>query len=424
VSATGIEAGTGRLSLLKAAYVMARRDFVAILWSRAFLFFLLGPLFPLIVGGLAGNIGSQVRESMDVPELGVMLDTEEIAALQQARERVAGELGLPVPVLRPLDAATGDPRTALGRVENLGAVLTGSLAEPRLIGTEGQIASWRGGIALLVETATRGTAGQTVELTLEPVADPSGSDLKRAKLLIAQGAQVLLFLLSMLLAGMVLSNLVEEKGNKIIEVLAAAIPMDAVFLGKLFAMLAISLVGMTVWAGAGGVIVLAFLDLSVLPPPALGWPAFLALFVVYFSMNYLLVGSLFLAIGSLATTVREVQTISMPVTMSQVLIFFLAGLAIAQPGETIDIAATVFPLSSPYVLLARAAIEEGWWVHVIGIAWQALFVALFIRGGASLFRRRVMNGGSRGTRRRGGRRFVLPWLQPRPGARTIDTPVS
>jgi ABC-2 type transport system permease protein len=44
----------------------------------------------------------------------------------------------------------------------------------------------------------------------------------------------------MLLAGMVLSNLVEEKGNKIIEVLAAAIPMDAVFLGKLFAMLAVS----------------------------------------------------------------------------------------------------------------------------------------------------------------------------------------
>ena len=35
-------------------------------------------------------------------------------------------------------------------------------------------------------------------------------------------------LLTMLLAGMVLSNLVEEKGNKIIEILAAAIPMDAV----------------------------------------------------------------------------------------------------------------------------------------------------------------------------------------------------
>ena len=64
----------------------------------------------------------------------------------------------------------------------------------------------------------------------------------------AQAGQVILFLLTMLLAGMVLSNLVEEKANKIIEILAAAIPMDAVFLGKLFAMLAVSLVGIAVWA--------------------------------------------------------------------------------------------------------------------------------------------------------------------------------
>ena len=32
-----------RLSALEAAWVIARRDFVAVLFSRAFLFFLLGP---------------------------------------------------------------------------------------------------------------------------------------------------------------------------------------------------------------------------------------------------------------------------------------------------------------------------------------------------------------------------------------------
>jgi len=48
---------------------------------------------------------------------------------------------------------------------------------------------------------------------------------------------------TVLLAGMLLSNLVEEKSNKVIEVLAAAIPVDAIFLGKLFAMLGVSLVG-------------------------------------------------------------------------------------------------------------------------------------------------------------------------------------
>ena len=60
-------------------------------------------------------------------------------------------------------------------------------------------------------------------------------------------AQILIFVLTLLLAGMLLSNLVEEKSNKVIEVLAAAVPLDAVFLGKLIAMLGVSLVGILIW---------------------------------------------------------------------------------------------------------------------------------------------------------------------------------
>ena len=46
---------TTRLSRFEAARVIAQRDFRAILFSRAFLFFLLGPLFPIIIGVLAGG---------------------------------------------------------------------------------------------------------------------------------------------------------------------------------------------------------------------------------------------------------------------------------------------------------------------------------------------------------------------------------
>src|SRR3546814_1704054 len=52
---------SARLSLARAAWVVARRDFLAVLFSRAFLFFLLGPLFPVIVGALAGGISGQVQ---------------------------------------------------------------------------------------------------------------------------------------------------------------------------------------------------------------------------------------------------------------------------------------------------------------------------------------------------------------------------
>ena len=50
-----------RLPLWRAVWVIARRDFVAILFSRAFFFFLLGPLFPIVVGALAGGIGERVQ---------------------------------------------------------------------------------------------------------------------------------------------------------------------------------------------------------------------------------------------------------------------------------------------------------------------------------------------------------------------------
>jgi ABC-2 type transport system permease protein len=51
-------------------------------------------------------------------------------------------------------------------------------------------------------------------------------------------------------------------------------------------------------------------------------------------------------------------------------------------------------------MLARAAQEEAIWPHVAALAWQAFWVALSIRLGASLFRKRVMKSGPQGAKRR------------------------
>jgi len=213
----------------------------------------------------------------------------------------------------------------------------------------------------------------------------------------AQAGQTLLFLLTMLLAGMVLSNLVEEKGNKIIEVLAAAIPMDAVFFGKLFAMLAVSLVAIVVWGTAGGLVLAAGgRSLQELADPAVGWPTFLALGAVYFALAYLLIGSVFLAIGSMATTVREVQTLSLPATMLQLFGFLFATYAMTRPNTSIELAAMVLPFSSPFAMLARAAQEPAVWPHLAAIGWQVLWVLLLVGIGSRLFRTRVMKSGSGG----------------------------
>ena len=133
----------------------------------------------------------------------------------------------------------------------------------------------------------------------------------------------------------------------------------------------------------------------------LGWPLFILLGVAYFSMGYLLLGSLFLTIGGMAATVREVQTLSMPVTMAQLLVFFLAAFAMTNPGSPLELSAAIFPLSSPFAMLARAAQSGEVWPHFLALAWQALCVAIFIKAGATLFRRRVMKSGTGGRGKKG-----------------------
>lgn len=394
----------GRLSVMAAAWVMARRDFMAILFSRSFFFFLLGPLFPLVVGGLAGSVGQRVDQAAIQPEVGIVMTRADAEAMLNARAALAERLGNGLPdfeILRTLEPGEQyDPARALASHQaNIAAILSGTPQAPILTGTRQQIEGWSGAISMVAAQAVAGPLGHWPDVALRATATSNARD-RVDHLKTAQGAQMILFLLTMMLAGMVLSNLVEEKGNKIIEVLAAAIPMEAVFFGKLFAMLAVSLVGISVWGGIGSALYLAAgSHVPHLPAPAVGWPMLIGLGVLYFSMAYLLLGSVFLSVGSMATTVREVQTLSMPVTMMQLMVFFLASFAMTQPGSSTEIFSVLFPFSSPFAMLARAAQDQALWPHALALVWEAIWVVILVRIGSSLFRKRVMKSGpARGKR--------------------------
>ena len=244
-----------RLSRLEAAWVIARRDFIAVLFSRAFLFFLIGPLFPVIVGGLAGSIGGQVSREAVTLEVGLAMSAEDNAAMIAASERIGPQLRGAIPVMREVTEATGDPAfDARAFMEerrgNYAAIVTGTLQSPEVVGTGPQVDRWTGPVRLMAADALAATPLVFPSSTKTTVASSAASE-RTNRIRTAQAAQMVMFLLTMLLAGMVLSNLAEEKGNKVIEILAAAIPMDAVFMGKLFAMLGVSFVGIAVWGTIG-----------------------------------------------------------------------------------------------------------------------------------------------------------------------------
>ena len=220
-------------------------------------------------------------------------------------------------------------------------------------------------------------------------------------------------------------TLAEEKSNKVIEVLAAAVPLDAVFLGKLLAMLGISFVGLALW---GGMLGLGYLLL----PGAAGLgelPAGLAcdrladlraLLPLYYTTNYMLLGALFLGIGGQANNIREIQTLSMPVTFLQVVVFLLAMIVVGSRGRRAAWFAYILPFSSPLAMIAvprigRCGRTLSRWPG------RSLWVVLIIRISSRLFRMTVLKSGAgavirffgvRGFRRTDARR---PMTVRRPG---------
>jgi ABC-2 type transport system permease protein len=407
------------MGFFQSAYVIARRDFVATVWSRTFLFFLLGPLLIIGLSFLFGNMSGRMARQDVHATVAVVATDSDYAGLAAARERLNPGFGArPLPTLvheRPAGEPRDQVQTLLGNPgKRILAVLTSPLDRPVLTGAITNEGLVQKQMSLIVDQARQqgalaavGRGGPPVTLSVVET-DRSEGALAATRAITARGGQLLLFMLTVLLAGMLLSNLLEEKSNKIIEVLAAALPIDAIFLGKLVSMLAISLVGIAVWVG-GALAALALWpgQAPALPEPAVGWPLFILLVLLYYSANYLLLGALFLGIGSQANSVREVQTLSMPVTVGQMLIFLLASFAVGTFNSPLGLGAAIFPFSSPLTMVARAAQTGELWPHLLALAWQALWVWLTVALGAKLFRRNVLKSGGAGPGGMLGRRKAV-----------------
>lgn len=364
--------------LLRAAWVIARRDYVATVCSRTFLLFLIGPLLPLVFGGIFGAVAARDQDA-GPPGLAVIAPAQTMHELRAARAylaEAAADASLPRLVDDPRDTA---------------ATLTADRHGYRLRGSAEGLAQVRGQVRLLIDEAARRRAGVApVDLSESVIAGaPTAPDRR----MLARGAQTALFVLTIILAGMLISNLVEEKSSKVIEILAAAVPVDAIFLGKLAGMLAVSLTGIAAWGSLAAIGAAFLLPHAALPAPAIGWPLFAVLGIAYFVMLYLLLGALYLGIGAQAGSVREVQTLSLPLTMAQLIVFALGSAAAARPDSPLGLAAAILPWSSPFAMLARAAEQPALLPHLAALAWQAACLAIEVRLAARLFRLTVLKSG-------------------------------
>ncbi|RDE06396.1 ABC transporter permease [Sphingomonas aracearum] len=399
--------------LLRQTLTIARRDFVATVFTPTFLLFLFAPLIMLSFGAVGGLGAQSVAQGADEKERIVALaPPASIAALRATDERLRSifprDEQPPQLLVRPAPPAPALHARALfdTRETDTAAVLYGPFERPQILyGPMGARASRY--LAALAEATLRtersGGPAALSRPTLSPVARTTTS-------LGGRNASAFfsvfgIFFLTLLLAGQAVGTMAEERSNKVIEVLAAAVPLESVFLGKLLGMFGVAVLFVLFWgtlvsqvgslapAGLGA----ALSQLS----PAIGLPTFVTLFFAYFTMSYMLLGAVFLGVGAQASTMREIQMLSLPITIVQVAMFGWAAAGAGQPDSWTAIAAQVFPLSSPYAMAARAAQSPVLWPHLAALAWQALWVAIVITVAARAFRRGVLQSGTA--------KFRWPW---------------
>ena len=178
------------------------------------------------------------------------------------------------------------------------------------------------------------------------------------------GAQLANFFLPVVMIGLMLmvimvgatpamQGVVEEKGQRIAEVLLGSVSPFELMAGKLLGLVGVSLTMAAVYLGGGYVVAQRYGVADMLSPALMAW------FVVFLTLALLIYGSLFIAVGAAAGDVKDTQTLMMPVMVVAFLPFFAIGPIMQDPNGPVAVACSWFPFATPFLLVARQSVPPG-----------------------------------------------------------------
>lgn len=200
---------------------------------------------------------------------------------------------------------------------------------------------------------------------------------------------VLLFLLffTCFMYGMfVAQGLVEEKSNRVVEmILIAARPWQVLF-GKIIGLGLLALIQYALWIGAAlvsyGVRGTGVGSISAVPVATIAW------FPVFFVFGYLLYASLFAIAGSLVHRTEDLQMAVAPVNIPIVIVFYVSLYSLYNPSGIIATIASFIPIFTPLTMFVRIAMTDvPVWQVLVSLVLTAACIFGFIAAGARTYRR-------------------------------------
>ena len=193
---------------------------------------------------------------------------------------------------------------------------------------------------------------------------------------------MLMFMVVMVGASPLVNSVLEEKMQRIAEVLLGSVPPFQLMLGKLVGTVGVSLTISTVYLAGAYFAVWYAGYASFFPTHLLWW------FMLYVSLSVFMFGSLFIAVGAACSDIKESQNMLMPVMMLVVSPLFVWGAVLKAPTATFAVVVSLIPPATPMLMLLRQAIPPGVpiWQPLLGVVLVTLNTLLFVFVAGRIFR--------------------------------------
>ena len=190
-------------------------------------------------------------------------------------------------------------------------------------------------------------------------------------------------------AAILMSSIVEERGNKILDTLLTTAPLQSILLGKLLGVASVSLLMIGVWGLLGSLVSFGAVQAGAIPQPvieAIWQPELFLAFVLLFIAGYVVFGSVFLAIGSTCETLQESQSFMGFAMMIIILPMMMLIPALQNPDAGYIKALTWVPIFTPFFLLVRLPTELSLIEWLGPVALLLAFIPLVLWLSGKLFR--------------------------------------
>ncbi len=226
---------------------------------------------------------------------------------------------------------------------------------------------------------------------------------------IAFACGLLIYLILLIYGSQVMMGVMEEKTNRIAEVIVSSVKPFQMMLGKILGIGLVALTQFLLWiafvlivynvgkaSGSSGIVNAMVGNMQELFS-SVNVPLILFCFAFYFLAGFFFYASLYGAIGSAVNEdMREAQSLSFPITMLVILSIAIMTSAIANPTSPIAVWASIIPFSSPIVMMARIPFgvpnTVPWWqlglsmaMLILGFIFTVWFAAKIYRTGILMY---------------------------------------